>query len=378
MRFGKRIDYMAGIICLTLLLITGCDEKDNNRTVVTRDGEKITLLKASPPVEEKSTKSAEDFIIEKIDRIEGIRGEDWLEGDELLVMKENTELEPVQAFGSMENIKNLFTYNVVTGEKELLYNEKEYLWMPIVSPDKKHILVQNFKSGVNRGLILDLNGNIVLTVSEENTKNGLYLSFNNAKWIGNDLIIAPTSEEGVCLINLNSEIEMLQGIDLMQTDTAVLAGSRIYYISTDRNLIAYDMTAKKKEIIKKNVYDFELSPQGDKFAIEEKLDGKGSSLLIIDLEGKELQTLTKGKMIFGMSWSPDESKLAYLLSSDKESEKGLYIMNLKTLKNIYVSPDFMGIDNGLKWNLAGTKLLAAISEVKDMKLFDYTYIITLN
>jgi TolB protein len=138
------------------------------------------------------------------------------------------------------------------------------------------------------------------------------------------------------------------------------------------------MTAKKKEIIKKNVYDFELSPQGDKFAIEEKLDGKGSSLLIIDLEGKELQTLTKGKMIFGMSWSPDESKLAYLLSSDKESEKGLYIMNLKTLKNIYVSPDFMGIDNGLKWNLAGTKLLAAISEVKDMKLFDYTYIITLN
>ena len=378
MCFGKRIGYMTGIVCLTLLLVTGCEEKDNNRAVVAREGKKITLLKTNPPAKEESTKSADDFIIEKIDRFDGIRGEDWLEGDELLIMKENTAIEPVQVFDSMENIKNLYTYNMKTGEEKLLYNEKEYLWMPIVSPDKKHILVQNVKSGVNRGRILDLNGNIVLTVSEENTKKGLYLSYNNAKWVGNDLIIVPTSEEGVCLINLNSEIEILQGIDLMQTDTAVLADSRIYYISTDRNLMAYDIAAKKKEIIKENVFNFELSPQRDKFAIEAKLSTTGSSLVIIDLEGKELQTLTKGKSIFGMSWSPDESKLAYLLSSDTESEKGLYIMNLKTLKSTFVSPDFMGIDNGLKWNTSGTKLLAGISEVKDMKLLDNSYVITLN
>ena len=378
MCFGKHIVYMTGMVCLTLLLVTGCEEKDTSRTVVAREGKKITLLKTSPPAEEESTKSADDFIIEKIARFDGIRGEDWLEGDELLIMKENTAIEPVRAFDSMENIKNLYTYNVKTGEEKLLYNEKEYLWMPILSPDKKHILVQNFRSGVNRGLILDLKGNTVLTISEENTKKGLYLSYNNAKWVGNDLIIVPTSEEGVCLVNLNSEIEILEGIDLMQTDTAILADGRIYYISTDRSLIAYDMKAEKKEIIKENVFNFELSPQSDKFAIEEKLSDTGSSLIIIDLKGREIQTLAKGKSVFGMSWSPDESKLAYLLSSDTESEKGLYIMNLKTLKSTYVSSDFMGIDNGVKWNTSGTKLLAGISEVKDMKLLDNSYIITLN
>lgn len=378
MFFGKRIGYMTGIVCLTLLMVTGCEEKDNNRAVVAREGQKITLLKATPPVKEESTKSADEFIIEKIDRFDGIRGEDWLEGDELLIMKENTAIEPVQVFDSMENIKNMYTYNIKTGEQKLLYNEKEYLWMPIVSPDKKHILVQNVKSGVNRGLILDLNGNIVLTVSEKNTKKDLYLSYNNAKWIGNDTIIVPTSENGVCLVHLNSQIEILKDIDLMQTDTAVLVGSRIYYISTDRNLMAYDLTTKKKEIIKENVFNFELSPLRDKFAIEAKLSGTGSGLVIIDLEGKELQSLTKGKAIFGISWSPDESKLAYLLSSDIESENGLYIMNLKTLESTYVSPDFMGIDNGLKWNTSGTKLLASIGEVKDMKLLENSYVITLN
>ena len=78
-----------------------------------------------------------------------------------------------------------------------------------------------------------------------------------------------------------------------------------------------------------------------------------------------------------MSWSPDQTKLAYIKLDDKESENGLYIMKLEDKESIYVSQDFIGIDNGLKWNTAGNKILASISEVKDMKLIDNSYIISL-
>jgi TolB protein len=359
------------------ITIFGCSAKGNGRVMITQEGRKITLLNTAKDQTAEKAEPTDEFIIEKIDKLEGMRGEDWLEGDDLVITKENTALKPVHVADSMENIRNLYTYNTGTGKETLLYKENDYLYMPIVSPDKKHILVQTYKDGELNGLILDENGNVVITVSEKNTQKGLHLSYSNAKWVNNDLVIVPTSGEGVCLIPVNSDIEILDGIDLMQTDTAVMAGEKIYYISTDRNLMSYDVNTGAKTVFKENIYDFALSPKKDKFALEKKISDSKTALIITDLMGNELSELTEGKSVFAMSWSPDQTKIAYLKLDDTESENGLYIMKLEDRESLYVSPDFIGIDNGLKWNNAGNKVLASIPEVKDMKLIDNSYIISL-
>lgn len=373
----KRIAYTGCLTAVMAVTIFGCSAKGNGRVIMTQEGRKITLLNTAKPQNAKTTEPSNEFIIEKIDKIEGVQGEDWLEGDNILITRENPDLEPIRVSDSMENIRNLFTYNTGTGKKVLLYKENDYLYMPIVSPDKKHILVQTYKDGELKGQILDQNGSVIVTVSEENTQKGLHLSYSNAKWVNNDLVIVPSSGDGVCLIHVNADIEVMDGIDRMQTDTAVMAKDKIYYISTDRNLMSVDVNTREKTVVKEQIYDFELSPKKDKFALEKKLNNGKLTLIITDLSGNELTQLTVGKTVFGMSWSPDQTKLAYIKLDDKESENGLYIMKLEDKESLYVSQDFIGIDNGLKWNTAGNKVLASISEVKDMKLIDNSYIISL-
>lgn len=373
----KRIAYTGCLTAVMAVTIFGCSAKGNGRVIITQEGRKITLLNTAKPQNAETTEPSNEFIIEKIDKIEGVQGEDWLEGDNILITRENPDLEPIRVADSMENIRNLFTYNTGTGKKVLLYKENDYLYMPIVSPDKKHILVQTYKDGELKGQILDQNGSVIVTVSEENTQKGLHLSYSNAKWVNNDLVIVPSSGDGVCLIHVNADIEVMDGIDRMQTDTAVMAEDKIYYISTDRNLMSVDVNTREKTVVKEKIYDFELSPKKDKFALEKKLNNGKIALIITDLSGNELSQLTVGKSVFGMSWSPDQTKLAYIKLDDKESENGLYIMKLEDKESLYVSQDFIGIDNGLKWNTAGNKVLASISEVKDMKLIDNSYIISL-
>ncbi|WFR56135.1 hypothetical protein QA584_21330 [Anaerocolumna sp. AGMB13025] len=373
----KRIAYTGCLTAVMAVTIFGCSAKGNGRVIITQEGRKITLLNTAKSQDAETTEPANEFIIEKIDKIVGVQGEDWLEGDNILITRENLDLEPIRVADSMENIRNLFTYNTGTGKKVLLYKENDYLYMPIVSPDKKHILVQTYKDGELKGQILDQNGSVIVTVSEENTQKGLHLSYSNAKWVNNDLVIVPSSGDGVCLIHVNADIEVMDGIDRMQTDTAVMAEDKIYYISTDRNLMSVDVNTREKTVVKEKIYDFELSPKKDKFALEKKLNNGKIALIITDLSGNELSQLTVGKSVFGMSWSPDQTKLAYIKLDDKESENGLYIMKLEDKESLYVSQDFIGIDNGLKWNTAGNKVLASISEVKDMKLIDNSYIISL-
>jgi TolB protein len=385
-----RIGYASCILLVTAVTLFGCNAQgkepiNTKREVITRDDQKITLLKSNDTQKKEQIETSNSLSLEKIDKYKGLRGEDWIDKDILLVTKVNTQLEPIPVFDAMENIRNLYLYNLKTGEEKSIFDESQYLWMPIISPDKKYIFVQNLTSGKSEGLIINLKdilegytlGEQVVTISEENTEKGLHLSYNNAKWISNEELIVPTSNNGVCLINVNSNIVLINDIGSMQTDTAVKVGNKIYYISVERNLMSYDVDKKQNDIIKENVLNFELSPEHDMFAIEKKLSENESALVLINLDGTEKTTLAEAKMIFGISWSPDQSKLAYIQTSEVETQSGLYITKLEDNTSLYVSSDFVGVDNWLRWNPTSTQILASIGEVKDMKLIDNSYVISL-
>lgn len=374
----KKLGCISCFVLLVTFSILGCSVKSNAREEIVSNGKRITLLATKTPELNKTVTTTEKLEIKKIDKYPGLRGEDWLGDDTILISKENLSLDPIRVADSMENVRNLYSYNVKTGEEKRIYNETDNMWMPIVSPDKKHILVQSYQDGKLKGIILNLDGHVITNVSDQKEVKDLYLSLDNAKWISNEEIIVPTSNNGVCIVNINSNIILIDNIGLMQTDTAEKVGDKIYYISVERNLMAYDVNFKKNTIVKENVLNFELSPNKDMFAIEKKVNQENNALVLINLDGTEKDTLIEGKSIFGISWSKDQSKIAYVLNTSEDSKNGLYVKDLINLETVYVSSDYMGIDNGLKWDVSGKKLLASIGEVKDMRFIDNAYIITLN
>ncbi len=371
----KSMGYI-GVLLAALTLASACGYTADGREEIQKGNKKITVLNIKTSSKTGNTALANDFDIEKIDRYEGIRGEDWLSDDSILITRENPELEPIRIFDQMSLIRNLYSYNLKSKEEKSISKKTEYIWMPIVSPDGKHIFYEKFEAGRYTGLISDLEGNVKATVEEDAAK-GFRLSFNQARWVDNEEVIVPSSGEGVCLINVNSKVSKIEGIGRMQTDRAAKVDDKIYYITAERNLAAYDIISKQSKVVKDNVLDFELSPEKDMFAIQKKVSENRNALVLTDLAGNEKATLTEAKAIFGISWSPDQGKLAYLMISEDESKNGLNVIDLKSKENLYVSRDFLNVDNGLKWSPSGKKILASIGEVKEMKVIDNTYVITL-
>lgn len=364
------------VLIAVLTLSSACGYTTAGREEIQKGDKKITVLNAINSSETGNTAIDNDFDIEKIDRYEGMRGEDWLGNESILITRENQELKPVRIFDQMSLIRNLYSYNLKSKDEKSISKKTEYIWMPIVSPNGKYIFCEMFEAGRYTGLISDLGGNVKAAVEEDAAK-GFRLSFNQARWVDNEEVIIPSSGEGVCLINVNSKISKIEGIGRMQTDRAAKVDDKIYYISTERNLVAYDIISKQSKVVKDNVLDFELSPEKVMFAIQKRVSESRNALVLTDLAGSEKATLTEAKAIFGISWSPDQSKLAYILTSEDESKTGLHVMDLKSKEDLYVSRDFLNVDNGLKWSPSGKKILASIGEVKAMKVIDNTYIITL-
>lgn len=368
---------LAGVIASLafLTLVTGCSAKVAVHQEINSGGKKVTILSAKPTAKAESVTSVNDFGIEKIEIYPGVKGEDWLSDEIILMTKENLNLKPIKVFDQMSNIRNLYSYDLKSREEKSIYKNTEYMWMPIVSPYKKYIFSENLKPEKSSGLVLDLNGNIIKVVDDKITKE-FNTSFNNAKWVDDVELIVP-SGESIYLINVNYGVSKIENVGRMQMDYAVKSGNKIYYISVERKLIEYDINTKQRKVIKDNVLSFELSPGKDMFAIEKKVSENKEALVLIDIQGNEKATLAEGKMIFGISFSPDQSKIAYVITSEDESKKGLYVSHIASNKSVYVSPDFVGIENGLKWSPSSKKILTSIGEVKDMKAIDNTYVISI-
>jgi len=367
---------IALVLMASLTLFSSCGYANASGEVIQKGDKKITVLNTNNSSGTLNAKSNSDFGIDRIQKYEGIRGGDWINDDSILITKENQELEPIHIFDQMSLVRNIYSYDINSKKEKGLTGKSEYIWMPSMSPDGKYIFYEKVDESSAAWVIMDIEGNEKAVVAEEGSKD-FRLHTSGARWINNEEVIVPYSDNGVVLININSKVSKIEGIGLMQTDHAEKVGNNIYYISAERNLVSYDITTKKSKVLKENVLDFELSPKKDIFAIEKKAGESRNLLVLTDVLGNEKDTLAEAKSIFGMSWSPDQSKLAYLITSEDESKAGLHLIDVNSKEDIYVSHDFLNVDNGLKWSPNGKKILGSITDVKDMKAVDNTYIISL-
>lgn len=286
------------VLIMTLVLSSACGYSNTGRMEIQKDDKKITLLNPKTSSGTVNAALANDLGVEKIDRYEGIRGEDWLGDNSILITKENQELEPIRIFDQMSLVRNMYSYDMKFKEEKSMTKKTEYIWMPIMSPDGKHIFYEKFEAGMSAWVITDIEGNGKAAVGEDAAK-GFRLHTSGARWINNEEVIVPFSGDGVLLININSKVSKIEGIGLMQTDRAAKVDDKIYYISTERNLVAYDISSKQSKVVKENVLNFELSPEKDMFAIQKKIGESRDALVLTDLSGLKRINLPMQRQYLG-------------------------------------------------------------------------------
>lgn len=352
-----------------LLSVSACGEGDTDtRQVVEKAGTRITVMdNTSEPVYTK-------LKLEGIDRIEGMRAMDFVSEDILVVDQENRKLPPETVEGVERYPRNLYLHNLSSGSRTpLLEGERNY-GAAQLSPDKKHLFYKEVyeSTGIGYLMNLDTGASVKADEAEFRTEEG--------EWADNEHVIFPDMEGSIRRTDVNGVQQTVFKPGPPYVHEVVQSGSTIYYVTgEDSQLAAYDTSTKQAKNLNKNVLWVIPSPDGSKLAIVKRTRPGEMVLVLCDAEGSELSTLASGQQVFGTSWSPDGSKLAYAMTSENaaEDQDGLFISEVETGEQTPVLADIQAADQ-LRWSPSGKKLLASTSVLQDNAYRAITYVIRLS
>ncbi|WP_379128312.1 hypothetical protein [Paenibacillus sp. sgz500958] len=346
--------------------------------VVESAGHKITVM-------DNTTESVYTKLqLEGIGKTEGFRGMDWYTGEQtaanngsgnvLVVDKENKDMPPVTVEGEERYPHNLYLHNFVTGEESLLKESENSLGFAQLSPDGKHMFYKEVYEATGIGYIMDL-------ATGESVKAGdAEFMVTEGEWADNEHVIYPNMEGNIVKTDVsgNSEIAVDTGVGYVHN--VVQSGSIIYYIAhEDSQLIAYNTETQTSSVLKKNVMWIIPSPDGGKLAIVKRTGSGEMALVLCDSSGNEQSAapLASAMQIFGTSWSPDGSMLAYTTMAENGNESSLFITEVETGEQTPVMNDIQ-VSDKLRWSPSGKQLLAATAVLKENKYVFITYVITLS
>ncbi|MFD4707466.1 TolB family protein [Gottfriedia sp. NPDC058432] len=329
----------------TFLLISGC-QSQNEDIVIEKKHKKITVLTGNEEV------VTNELALEKIDRYEGIRGTDWLDGHTILTEQKNMKL-PKSVMtdnGDYTYHINLFSYDLNTNKSQVLASEEHDQVGAVISPDKKHIFYKQTEDGNSgTGYIINSEGTEKVKVSEP---DAIYAFATEGRWIDNQTIIYSTIFNQMYSANLNGQVK------------------RIDPNSDKVNLIRKKYNEQKVEWV--------IPSQDQKqFAIVRKIAATKRELFITDENGRKTVSLATGTQIFGAGWSPNSKTLAFSVISEDKGERGLYVIDVKSRKITQLSTDLDEIAGPITWSPSGKKILVSKVMLKDNLNEFVTYVLTL-
>lgn len=370
-----RISVKAGKTALLLLgtvlmlSITACNTGETeNRQVIEKSGRKITVL------DNISESVYTKLKLEGIDKVENVRGLDFLSEDDIVVDKENRGLPPQRIEGEERYYHNLYLHSLSSGEESPLIGGEKNFGAALLSPDKQYLLYKELEDFTGLGYILNLETGTSLKVDDAPFRA------DEGKWIDNRQIVFPDMEGNILRADVNGGQEMVVQPGVPYVHEVVQSGSLIYYVTgEDTALTAYNTETKQSKVLKTSVMWVIPSPDGSKLAIVKRTKPGEMVLVLCDTEGNEQSTLASAQQIFGTSWSPDGSKLAYALTAGNAAsgQNGLFITEVETGEQ---TPVLAGIEVGdqLRWSPSGKKLLAPSAVLKDNVYQFITYVIRLS
>ncbi|CAH2214550.1 TolB family protein [Tepidibacter aestuarii] len=354
----KLIAVMMSMVCM--VSVVGCISKTEEEPK-----KNITVL------ENKNETVYNEVALKKIDQYEGVRISDWLNEDTIIMTKDNKNLKTIQTESGDMYPQNLHLYELNNKNEKLLVGEDYHHSNGIFSPDKKHIFYVQALETFGTGFIVDAEGKNKVKVTQNEG-----ISFGEGRWVDNNQVIFATNNRKVCLADVNGKVtELLTSSDGQFIDKPIKIGSKVYYLSA-WNLMVFDMDTKETKQLQEGIWDIVLSPDKTQFMMVKNL-GEKRQLMLTDLEGNEKYTLAEGTQIFGTSWSPDQSKVAYTIMTMENGQKGLFIADIKTKKITQISADIDQIADQIKWSPSSKKLAVSSVKRKENKNTCVTYVTTL-
>ncbi|MDR7242080.1 TolB family protein [Priestia megaterium] len=327
-----------------LFILTSCAQGQSHRETVEKPDKKITVLDQVDQDGKIEVKNVQD--------IKGVRAFQFLNEHSIIVSKENKQFRS-HDFGSKEvYAQNLATYNLKNKSTFVLHPSDEIQHAAKLSPNGEYLFYKVAKGEDTFGYIMN-----VQTKETVKIKNAL-LYPSSGEWLNNSEVMFITMEGKLSKANVKGEAEPLlhRGDRILD---AVKGIGGIYYIGVNNQLFFLHNEKTDPEKIRDDVVSIIPSPNGKQLALVQQKDAQTRTLSITDLKGSEAFQLALSTQIFGVSWSPDGSKLAYNFISEKEGDKGIFIADGLTgdVTHLNVNLDYAA--DQLAWSQSGNKLVAS-------------------
>lgn len=336
---------MIGVLCIGTF--TACAaQKPMDRTVITKDDKQIVVI------DDKQNQQDKGIALDKIQSFEGIRVLDWISEDTILIMKENKNMPQMQVEEGMAYPKNFYELNINTKEEKLVAESKVNMSSGILSPDKKHIF---YKEGVEEsltGYILDRETGKKTKVTDIDS-----ISSYEGSWIDNSTVLFASFPEGkIYTADINGNVKEIPMEKSARIYNTAKLGDNIFYITMDGKLYKQNIDGSGRKLIVDNAVWAIPSPDMTRFAMLKQTAETKRTLYITDTEGKELKKLTEATQIYGISWSPDQSKVAYVVMEPENNSGALYVADAVSGQTVQLSVDINNAADPLKWSPSGKQV----------------------
>lgn len=348
----RRKNIIPIILTITLMFTMTACVKEEKKITIKEPGKTITVIDDSKEEEKKPV-----ITVEKIDRFDQVDITDWLDEDTVIVSKNNETLDKMSlAELSGQYPKSLYRLNLVKKEYELVKEQKEvFLGGASLSKDKKYLLYYEYSLGDPAYYIMNLDTGESFGIMGEPIGGAI-----SAAWADNDSVIGAAYSGGAYLADRTGK---LTNIDELKEEALYLVAKvkdQIYYNTQyDGNIMNIDLNTKKKTSLDLGQVT-ELVPSIDsKQMLIVTTDGNKSTLLVYDIESGKKMDIAKGSEFNGVSWSPDQRRIAYSLKADQNdaSTNSLYVYDMLTGEATQIAVNTTSYRTS--WSPSGEKLAYA-------------------
>ena len=345
---------MAALMCAGAL--AACTpQKPVDRTVINKEDKQIVVI------DNQQQKPETEIALDKITSIEDIRVLDWVSENTLLIMKDNTNMPKYRAESGMLYPKNLYEYNLDTKEEKLIAESQNNMSNAVLSMDKKHIFYKEGYGEVLTGYILNRETGEKVQITDIDS-----VSSYEGRWVDNNTVILATFPVSkIILADTQGKVTVLsENAGRMLNNTAKL-GDKVYYTTLEGKLYVQNASGDNKKLMMENVEWLIPSPDMTKLAIVKKTAQTERTLYITDLEGKELQKLSKATQIYGVNWSPDGSKVTYVTMEPSSNSGGLFAADIQKGNVVQLSVDIHDAADPLRWSPSGKQISVTTGAFED-------------
>lgn len=345
----KKQNMISTIMAVTLMFTLTACEKEETKVTVKEPGKTITILD-----DVKQEEAEPDLSVEKIDRYEKVSITDWLDEDTVIVSKDNESLDKMSlAEFSGQYPRSLYRLDLATKDYQLVKEQKEvFLGGAALSKDKEYLLYYEYSLGDPVFHVINLNTLEGYGIMGEPIGGAI-----SAKWADDTIVIGAAYSGGAYLADKAGKITLIEELTGEAFYLVEKIKDDIYYNTTmDGTLMKLNLNTKEKVNLNlEQVYDIIPSPDGKQMLILQTIGSK-NSMLVYDIASGEKVVIEDGAELSGVSWSPDQRRIAYYLKEDENNTilKSLYVYDMLTGISTQIAVD---VENpSTSWSPSGEKL----------------------